>query len=384
MKVLVIMGTRPEVIKLAPVIWALQKVVDCKVCSTGQHRSMLHAMIESFSLTIDYHLDVMVPDQSLVDLSAKVLSSIQSVYQSFQPNLVIVQGDTTTAMVASLAAYYMKIPIAHVEAGLRTHDLHAPFPEEGNRRLIAQLADFHFCPTEQHKNNLLLEHCPLDHIFVTGNTVIDSLFWVKKHLRWDDAWSLQFKSASSIVKNKSPYILLTTHRRENIGGGLSRIFESIRVIAESYPELAIVFPVHLNPRIRQQVAGELSGYANIHLIEPLDYHPFIYLMSSAKAILTDSGGVQEEASAFSIPVLVLREKTERTESLNEGLSKLVGTRVAAIVQAMRAIMDGEGQRQLDGHGNLYGDGMASHRIMTILCRHFNIEHTMETLCDFQP
>lgn len=369
MKILSIFGTRPEAIKMAPVIQALQAnpAFTAKVCVTAQHRQMLDQVLELFAIRPDYDLDIMQDGQDLFGLTARMLPALRNVLAVEQPDMVLVQGDTTTCFVGSLAAFYLRIPVGHVEAGLRTGDLYAPFPEEANRAMTSRLAALHFAPTEQARRNLLAEGIAADTVHVTGNTVIDALLQVRERIASQQDWGGVFGSAEAIIREGRPYILITGHRRENFGSGFQRICEAIALLAERRPHLHFIYPVHLNPNVQGPVHAILGRIANIHLIPPLDYAPFVYAMNQARLILTDSGGVQEEAPSLGKPVLVTRETTERPEAVAAGAVLLVGTDKDRIVQETERLLDDEALYQkMSGTINPYGDGHAAMRIATIL------------------
>jgi len=363
-KVMTVFGTRPEAIKMAPVIKELkkEKKVQTVIAVTAQHREMLDQVLELFDITPDYDLNIMMESQSLTDITVNVLKKIENVYNRENPDIVLVQGDTSTTFVASLAAFYKKIKVGHVEAGLRTNDKYSPFPEEINRKLTGNIADYHFAPTETSKKNLLKENICENNIFVTGNTVIDAL---KEIVNRD----YQFKSRKirEILDNDRRFILLTTHRRENLGNPMRNIFTSVKKILKINKEVEIIFPVHLNPAVRK-IANEILGNLNrIHLIEPLDYLPFAKLMNESYLVLTDSGGVQEEAPGLGKPVLVLRDTTERPEAIKAGTAILVGTDENKIFENVNKLLNDEKEySKMSRAVNPYGDGKASKRIVDIL------------------
>ena len=363
-KVMTVFGTRPEAIKMAPVIKELkkEKKVQTVIAVTAQHREMLDQVLELFDITPDYDLNIMMESQSLTDITVNVLKKIENVYNRENPDIVLVQGDTSTTFVASLAAFYKKIKVGHVEAGLRTNDKYSPFPEEINRKLTGNIADYHFAPTETSKKNLLKENICENNIFVTGNTVIDAL---KEIVNRD----YQFKSRKirEILDNDRRFILLTTHRRENLGNPMRNIFTSVKKILKINKEVEIIFPVHLNPAVRK-IANEILGNLNrIHLIEPLDYLPFAKLMNESYLVLTDSGGVQEEAPGLGKPVLVLRDTTERPEAIKAGTAILVGTDKNKIFENVNKLLNDEKEySKMSRAVNPYGDGKASKRIVDIL------------------
>ncbi|MCF6775578.1 UDP-N-acetylglucosamine 2-epimerase (non-hydrolyzing) [Thiotrichales bacterium 19X7-9] len=365
-KVLSVFGTRPEAIKMAPVIKALEDDDQYQsiVCLTGQHRSMLDQMVRLFELKVDYDLDIMQPNQSLSMITAKTVTLLEEIIRQENPHWLMVQGDTTSCFAAALTAFYNQINIAHVEAGLRTYNLSSPYPEEANRQLVSRIANLHFAPTNTSQDNLLSEGINKDHIAVTGNTVIDALLWVKDRINWQPSWSQRFKSATKVIEDKRPYIMITGHRRENHGEGFINICQAIHVLAKKYPNMHFIYPVHLNPNVIKPVFDLLSEIDNVHLIEPLDYEPFIYLMKNCYLVLTDSGGVQEEAPSLAKPVLVMRNTTERPEGVGAGTAKLVGTNTEYIVNEVSALIDDvELYSQMAQAANPYGDGLASQRII---------------------
>lgn len=368
-KVLTVFGTRPEAIKMAPLVHALgaDERFESKVCVTAQHREMLDQVLELFEITPDYDLNIMKPGQSLNGVTTAILTGMKSILEEFKPDVVLVHGDTATTFAAALAAYYQQIPVGHVEAGLRTGNIYSPWPEEGNRKLTGALTRYHLAPTENSKANLLAENISEDQICVTGNTVIDALFWVRDKI---DA-SPELKQ--SLVRNypmldaDKPMVLVTGHRRESFGGGFERICESLRRIALEHPDCQIIYPVHLNPNVQEPVNRLLKGIDNIHLIEPQDYLPFVYLMTQSTLILTDSGGIQEEAPSLGKPVLVMRETTERPEAVSAGTVKLVGTDVELIFSEVnRLLADVQAYKEMSQAHNPYGDGSACQRILEAL------------------
>ncbi len=362
---LFVFGTRPEAIKLAPVVKELARrsdTYDVKVGVTAQHRQMLDQVLNLFDIRPDADLNIMSPNQSLDRIVSRAIEGIGKVMDDLNPDVVIVQGDTTTTFVGALAAFHRKIPVAHVEAGLRTHDRYSPFPEEINRQLSSRLTTVHLAPTEGSRNNLLVEgFCEKD-IYVTGNTVIDALL---------DVAARPFAFEDPILLNlPERVILITAHRRESFGQPFLHMCEAVRELAQCYPDAALVYPVHLNPNVRKPVSDILQGLDNVHLIEPMDYEPFVHLMKKATVILTDSGGIQEEAPSLGKPVLVMREKTERPEGIAAGTVRLVGTDKRAIIETTRELLDDEQvYRKMSGTTNPYGDGNASKRIAEILPRY---------------
>lgn len=373
MKVLIVFGTRPEAIKMAPVVQALaaDPAFECRVCVTAQHRQMLDQVLDLFSITPDYDLDIMQQGQDLFDVTSRVLLGLRNVLAAENPDLVLVQGDTTTCFAAGLAAFYLQIPIGHIEAGLRTGNLYAPFPEEANRAMTSRLTRLHFAPTEQSKSNLLSEGIAPESIFVTGNTVIDALLWVRERVDEQTDWSGVYGKAEDIILENRPYVLITGHRRENFGQGFRDVCEAIATLAIKHPETNFIYPVHLNPNVQKPVKSILDAKENVHLIEPLDYAPFVYAMDRARLILTDSGGVQEEAPSFGKPVLVTRETTERPEAVDAGTVLLVGTDKNRIIsETERLLVDNDFYKNMADKPNPYGDGRAAERIRQILKKGF--------------
>lgn len=361
MKALLIFGTRPEAIKLAPLVRELRgrSGIEVRVCATAQHRQLLDQVLSIFEIVPDYDLNLMRPDQSLYDITADGLRGLAPVLTREAPDLVIVQGDATSAFVGALAAFYQKIPVAHVEAGLRTYDRLHPFPEEANRRLVDHLSSWLYAPTERAKQNLLREGIAEDQILVTGNTAIDALHWVLQNEAV--AARLQYRFRPSAPENQ--LILVTSHRREHFGKDLEQICAALRDLIVRHPQWEIVYPVHPNPNVRGPVRLLLGGLDRLHLIEPLDYPSFVHLMRDARLILTDSGGIQEEAPALHIPVLVLRSETERIEALEAGATRLVGTERARIVSTTEELLaDSNAYQRMASAPNPYGDGQASRRI----------------------
>ena len=377
MKVIIIFGTRPEAIKLAPVIQKLKAEnsrLKTITCVTAQHREMLDQVLKIFGIKPDYDLNIMRNNQTLFDISINALLEVEKVLKGERPSLLLVQGDTTTTFIASLAAFYLKIPIGHIEAGLRTNNKYQPFPEESNRRLTTHIADLHFAPTETAKNNLIIEGIKEDKIFVTGNTVIDALLTVVRDQKsvvrqkaldkyFSEKWNL------SLTSNNRKLILITGHRRENFGEGLKNICYALKEITLNNPDIQIVYPVHLNPNVQEPISKILNGVKNIYLIEPLDYSSFVYLMSNSYLILTDSGGIQEEAPSLGKPVLVMRDVTERPEAVKGGTAKLVGSNKESIVKETQLLLDSKREyEKIIKAINPYGDGRASERIVEIIKR----------------
>ena len=364
LKILSVFGTRPEAIKMAPVVKALANAanMDARVCVTAQHRQMLDQVLHLFDIVPDYDLDLMKAQQDLTDVTANVLVGLRPVLAEFHPDLVLVHGDTTTTLATSLAAYYQRIPVGHVEAGLRTGDILSPWPEEINRKVAGTIAALHFAPTASARENLLAENVPAAHIHVTGNTVIDALFEGLSLIEANPALEKDLAARFALDSNRR-MILVTGHRRESFGGGFERICAALRAIA-ARQDIEIVYPVHLNPNVRGPVENLLDGVANIHLISPQDYLPFVYLMKRSTLILTDSGGVQEEAPSLGKPVLVMRDTTERPDALVAGTVKLVGTDEGAIVRNVTELLDNEdAYRAMSLAHNPYGDGKAARRIV---------------------
>ncbi|MEX0445164.1 non-hydrolyzing UDP-N-acetylglucosamine 2-epimerase [Xenorhabdus sp. SGI246] len=369
MKVLTVFGTRPEAIKMAPLVHALARdsAFEAKVCVTAQHREMLDQVLHLFGVKPDFDLNIMKQGQDLTDITCRILESMKPVLSEFKPDVVLVHGDTTTTMATSLAAFYQRIPVGHVEAGLRTGDLYSPWPEEANRKIAGHLATYHFAPTENSRNNLLQESIADNAIFVTGNTVIDALLWVRDRIMNDAVLSEQFAELYPFIDPNKKMILVTGHRRENFGGGFERICEALAHIARMHPDVQVVYPVHLNPNVCEPVKRILHDIDNVILINPQDYLPFVYLMDHAYLILTDSGGIQEEAPSLGKPVLVMRNTTERPEAVDAGTVRLVGTKTQTIVdEVTRLLTDDSAYQQMSRAHNPYGDGKACQRILEVL------------------
>ena len=368
-KVLVVFGTRPEAIKMAPLVHALHndERFESKVCVTAQHREMLDQVLELFEITPDYDLNIMKAGQTLPEITSRILMEITPVLKSFKPSIVLVHGDTATTFAASLAAYYEQIQVGHVEAGLRTGNIYSPWPEEGNRKLTGAITDLHFAPTETSKQNLLRENIGPEKIIVTGNTVIDALLDVIKKLETDVELKSALQAQFNFLDENKRLVLITGHRRESFGGGFERICEAIAHMAKEFPEVEFVYPMHLNPHVREPVNRLLAGLHNVYLIEPLDYLPFVYLMNKAYVLLTDSGGIQEEAPSLGKPVLVMRDTTERPEAVAAGTVKLVGTSTGTIVSELTSLLsDEEAYKAMSFAHNPYGDGKACARILNAL------------------
>jgi UDP-N-acetylglucosamine 2-epimerase (non-hydrolysing) len=368
MRILTVFGTRPEAIKMAPVVKALSAdpAFETKVCVTAQHRQMLDQVLDIFAVHPDFDLNLMKPGQDLYDITSSVLLGMREVYKAWQPDIVLVHGDTTTTLAASLSAYYIKTKVGHVEAGLRTHNKYSPWPEETNRRLAGAVADIHFAPTAKAHDNLLSEGTQPDAIHVTGNTVIDALLDVVARVRADSALRARFEMQFDFLDSAKRLVLVTGHRRENFGAGFENICLALRNIA-ARGDVQIVYPVHLNPNVQNPVRRILSDTPDIHLIEPQDYLPFVYLMDRSTLLITDSGGVQEEAPSLGKPVLVMRDITERPEAVEAGTVKLVGTDSDAIVrEASRLLDDPVAYEAMARAHNPYGDGRAAIRIRDVL------------------
>lgn len=370
-KVMTVFGTRPEAIKMAPIVLELQKHPDKitpVVAVTAQHREMLDQVLKLFRITPDYDLDIMAQGQTLFDITTKAMKGLDAVLSKEKPDIVLVHGDTTTTFAGALAAYYHQTTVGHVEAGLRTHNKYSPFPEEMNRRLTGCISDLNFAPTETSEQNLLAENAGKETIFVTGNTVIDALHHtVREDFQFEDAMLQDIDFAGKRI------ILVTTHRRENLGEPMRHVYRALRQLAKEFEDVEIVFPVHKNPKVREVVREELGGLDKVHLIDPLDYEPFANLMSRAHLILTDSGGVQEEAPALGKPVLVLRDTTERPEAVAAGTVKLIGTeRDRVYEEAKKLLTDKEEYGRMAESVNPYGDGKASQRIIQAILYHYGL------------
>ena len=407
-RVLLVFGTRPEAIKMAPVVNKLKEYSEhftTIVCVTAQHREMLDQVLSIFNITPDYDLNIMQNNQNLFDITTKVLNGLKGVFEEAKPDLVMVQGDTTTAFVAGLGAFYLKIPVGHVEAGLRTHDKYSPFPEEKNRHLLSTLTDYHFAPTEWSKSNLIKENVPPERIWVTGNTVIDALMQVVRGQGSDGSETAYRRIGVSAIEDRndinpkpetrnpkqrfegsgvrgskiqgvfnsklrtqnSKLILVTGHRRESFGEGFENICQALKTIARERKDVTIVYPVHLNPNVQRPVKTILKGIDNVFLIEPLEYESFVFLMNESHLILTDSGGIQEEAPSLGKPVLVMRNTTERPEGIEAGVVKLVGTKKEDIIRNTMELLDNQIlYEKMSQSANPYGDGRASERIVDIL------------------
>lgn len=365
-KVLTVFGTRPEAIKMAPLVLQLAESehLISKVCVTAQHREMLDQVLNLFQIIPDFDLNIMKPGQDLFDVTGNILQGIKSVIAEFKPDVILVHGDTSTTFSTALAAFYTQTKIGHVEAGLRTGDLSSPWPEEGNRKLTGALTNFHFAPTELSQQNLLKEGSPSTSIFITGNTVIDTLLWVSKKLDVDQDLNNELAKKFDFLDSDKKLILVTGHRRESFGDGFERICVALADIASQRPDVQILYPMHLNPNVREPVNRLLSTLPNVFLIEPQDYLPFVYLMNKSYLIITDSGGVQEEAPSLGKPVLVMRDTTERPEAVAAGTVKLVGTDTQKIVEQTLVLLNDEDvYKKMSQAHNPYGDGLACQRIV---------------------
>jgi UDP-N-acetylglucosamine 2-epimerase (non-hydrolysing) len=370
-KVLVVFGTRPEAIKLAPVILKLRaksKELRPIVCVTSQHRELLSQVLRLFEITPDYDLNIMTHNQNLFDVTTRSLKGLKEVMEKEMPDLVLVQGDTSTTMAASLSAFYLKVPVAHIEAGLRTYNNYAPFPEEANRHIISIIADYHFAPTEWARSNLIKEQVPKDRIFVTGNTVVDALIHIMDEMKKSGRQEYYDRMFDFLDRNKR-LILITGHRRENFGEGFKNICEAIRELSLRFSDCEFLYPVHLNPNVQSPVYKILGNgnLSNVHLTESLAYLPFLYIMSRAYLIITDSGGIQEEAPSFGKPVLIMRDVTERPEGVVAGVAKIVGANKDAIIsETERLLCNKDVYSKMANTQNPYGDGRASEQVVNIL------------------
>jgi UDP-N-acetylglucosamine 2-epimerase (non-hydrolysing) len=372
-KILFIFGTRPEAIKMIPIIKELEfsKVFDYEVCITAQHREMLDQVLELFNVKADYDLNIMKPNQDLFDVTTKILLKLKDVLNTSNPDVVLVHGDTTTTFSASLASFYMQIPVGHVEAGLRTYNVYSPFPEEANRQLTSRLASFHFAPTQKSFDNLVNEGVEKENIFITGNSVIDTLLITNKNIKnskdTQERLSLHVENNGYKIIDDKKFILVTGHRRENFGEGFINICKALKILAQNNKNIDIVYPLHLNPNVQTVVHEYLDNIENIYLINPLDYEPFIYIMSKSYIILTDSGGIQEEAPSLGKPILVMRDTTERPEAVESGTVKLVGTNEELIVRLTQELLDDKNiYNSMAKVQNPYGDGTTSKQIIKIL------------------
>lgn len=377
MKILSVFGTRPEAIKMAPLVKALNadNYFESKVAVTAQHREMLDQVLDLFEIQPDFDLNLMKSGQDLYDITSKVLLGLREILDDFNPDLVLVHGDTATTFAATLASFYKKIPVGHIEAGLRTNDLYSPWPEEANRVLTGKLATWHFCPTQRNKTALLSEGVDESFIAVTGNTVIDALQLVVKKIKSSEVLQQEINdrllsSGLNLDVLKHQYILVTGHRRENFGKGFENICSALHDLAKANPNTHFIYPVHLNPNVQEPVKRLLAQLTNVHLIQPLSYEPFVYLMQNCYLVLTDSGGVQEEAPGLGKPVLVMRDTTERPEAVDAGTVQILGTKSEAIKTSVQELLDNQALYQRMSHAhNPYGDGTASKQIISFLKSH---------------
>jgi len=375
-RILVIFGTRPEAIKMAPVVHALKNSpsMETRVCISSQHKELLLPVLNLFDIESDFDLDVMRPDQTLTTITVRILEALEGIYAEFEPDMVVVHGDTTTAFSSALSAFYHRVPVAHVEAGLRTFDLMSPWPEELNRKLVGGIADLHFAPTDSARGNLLLENVVERSIHVTGNTVVDALLFMRKKIHDESQLRAQVEKTFSFLDYDKKLVLVTGHRRESYGSGFQSICDALRDIANEFEEtVEIVYPLHLNPNVKEPVTERLSDISNLHLIDPTDYVHFIYLLEKSHVILTDSGGIQEEAPAFGKPVLVMRNKTERTEAIDAGSARLVGTDRERIFNVVSDLLTRpEIYREMSRVSNPFGDGNAAKRIAKAIAGYLGV------------
>lgn len=373
-KIMLVFGTRPEAIKMAPLVHRLKaepEFFDIQVCVTAQHRQMLDQVLRIFEIVPDIDLDVMKPGQDLFDVTTAVLQGMKGVFEKNKPDAVLVHGDTTTTLAAAMAGFYAGVPVGHVEAGLRTHDLYAPFPEEFNRQVASRVTRWHFVPTEVSRANLIAERVEDESITVTGNTVIDALYWVLNRIDSDGSRSAQLiqslNQALPFDWQSDRFVLITGHRRENFGDGFLQICEALYEMASKFNNVHFVYPVHLNPNVQKPVHNILAGLSNVHLVEPLDYEPFVYLLKHSYVVLTDSGGIQEEAPSLGKPVLVMRDVTERPEAVDAGTVELVGANKKRIISGVSRLLEDEAHYSKMSHAhNPYGDGKACDRILAVL------------------
>lgn len=371
---MIVFGTRPEAIKMAPLVHALQKKskkFEVQVCVTAQHRQMLDQVLRIFKIIPDIDLNLMKQGQDIFDITSSILINMKNVFKEHNPDLVIVHGDTSTTLATAMASFYSGIPLGHVEAGLRTYNFSSPYPEEFNRQVVGKIARWHFSPTKLSQKNLLNEGVSKSAISITGNTVIDSLFWVLKRIDKDKTLqndlNAQIRSIIPFDWQTKRFVLITGHRRENFGDGLLQICEAIRELASSYPSLYFVYPVHLNPKVINPVNKVLGGLSNVFLIKPMDYEPFVYLLKYSYLVLTDSGGIQEEAPSLGKPVIVMRDTTERPEAVDAGTVELVGTDKQKIISCVSNLLDDKSHYlKMSNAVNPYGDGLACQRIVNVL------------------
>lgn len=367
MKILIVFGTRPEAIKMAPVVMALKRKaqVETKVCITAQHRDLLDQVLKFFGITPDYDLNVMKENQDLYDITSGVLTGMGKILEEWKPDAVLVHGDTTTTLSAALGAFYKKIPIGHVEAGLRTGDIYSPWPEEGNRKIIADLAQWNFAPTHLAKDNLIKEGVPEEKISVTGNTIVDSINYITNKISSSPEIE---NEAKEMVKRATEYhsiVLITAHRRENFGQGIVNISVAVKILSQKYKETAFIWPVHPNPNIREPVKEITRGISNIFTPPSIDYPLFVHLMRISKLVMTDSGGVQEEAVTLGVPLIIMRDKTERSEAINLNFVEITGTKTETIIRACQKYLSNQ-KLAIKPDGNPFGDGHAAERISEIL------------------
>lgn len=373
-KIMLVFGTRPEAIKMAPLVHKLKAepdFFDIQICVTAQHRQMLDQVLRIFEIVPDIDLDVMKPGQDLFDVTANVIQGMKGVFEKNKPDAVLVHGDTTTTLATAMAGFYAGVPVGHVEAGLRTHDLYAPFPEEFNRQVASKVTRWHFAPTELSRANLIAERVDDEDITVTGNTVIDALHWVLNRIDADGDRSAKLtqslNQALPFNWQSDLFVLITGHRRENFGDGFLQICEALRELASKFDGVHFVYPVHLNPNVQRPVHTILEGLSNVHLVEPLDYEPFVYLLKHSYVVLTDSGGIQEEAPSLGKPVLVMRDVTERPEAVDAGTVELVGANKERIIAGVSRLLEDEAHYSKMSHAhNPYGDGRACDRILAVL------------------
>lgn len=368
-KILFVFGTRPEAIKMAPLVKEMKKnsFFDVRVCVTAQHREMLDQVLTLFDIRPDFDLDLMKPKQDLTDITTGVLQGLKNVFEKWRPDVVLVHGDTSTTFAASLAAFYQKIDVGHIEAGLRTGNLYSPWPEEANRKLTSAIAKWHFAPTIISHDNLVREGISPNNIYITGNTVIDAMLQVCKKIDEDSNIGNELKEKFSFLDQEKKLILVTGHRRENFGDGIERICQALASIVKEDSNIQIVYPVHLNPNVQKPVNEILGELDNVFLINPLDYLPFVYLMNRSYIILTDSGGIQEEAPSLGKPVLVMRDTTERPEAVKAGAVRLVGTNTSVIAKEIKSLLDNDFYyKKMSQSHNPYGDGTASYKIAKII------------------
>ncbi len=373
-KIMLVFGTRPEAIKMAPLVHRLKAepdFFDIQICVTAQHRQMLDQVLRIFEIVPDIDLDVMKPGQDLFDVTANVLQGMKGVFEKNKPDAVLVHGDTTTTLATAMAGFYAGVPVGHVEAGLRTHDLYAPFPEEFNRQVVSKVTRWHFAPTELSRANLIAERVDDEDITVTGNTVIDALHWVLNRIDADGDRSAKLtqslNQALPFNWQSDLFVLITGHRRENFGDGFLQICEALRELASKFDGVHFVYPVHLNPNVQRPVHTILEGLSNVHLVEPLDYEPFVYMLKHSYVVLTDSGGIQEEAPSLGKPVLVMRDVTERPEAVDAGTVELVGANKERIIAGVSRLLEDEAHYSKMSHAhNPYGDGRACDRILAVL------------------